>query len=181
MELHTRRLRLQPLSLRDRDDIYALSRLPEVMRYTSMPALSLEESDAFLARYLDGMRAGSIASWTVHVHGSGFAGQASVFGIDTRNHCGEVGYVLMPQAWGKGYGSEVVAALVRYGFDYRRLARLNAEIDPANGASARVLEKHGFVREGFRRATLYKENRFHDACLYGIVNERRIAELSAVE
>lgn len=177
-ELHTRRLRLMPLSPRDADDMYALGSLPEVMRYTSMPPQTREESDAFLERWLAGMREGSIASWIARERGGDFVGHASVFGIDAKNHCGEIGYVLMPQAWGKGYGSEVVATLIRYGFHYRKLARLNADVDPANRASIRVLEKHGFSREGVRCATLYKENRFYDSFLYGLVNERRIAELT---
>ncbi len=181
-ELHTRRLRLLPLSPRDADDMYALMRLPEVMRYTSMPPQTREGSDAFLEkRWLAGMRAGHIASWTVRAPDGKFLGHASVFGIDEKNHSAEIGYVLMPHAWGQGHAGETVAALVRYGFDYRGLARLNADVDPANRASARVLEKHGFVREGFRRAGGYKEGAFYDCVLYGLLNERRINELAQVK
>lgn len=177
IELHTRRLRLRPLTDRDGDDIHALSRLPDVMRYTSMPPQTRGASDAFLAMWLSNMRAGSVVSWTVRTPGDVFLGQASIFDIEDRKCSGEIGYLLMPEAWGKGYASEVVAALIRYGFHYRKLARLNADVDPANRASARVLEKHGFVREGARRATGYKEGAFYDSVLYGLVNERRIAEL----
>ena len=178
VELHGQHVQLLPLSHRDADDIFALSRLPEVMRYTSMPPQTRESSDAFLTRWLAGMHEGRIASWTIRDKKNAFLGQASIFDINATHHSGEIGYLLMPDAWGKGYASDVVATLVRYGFHYRHLARLNADVDPANRGSIRVLEKHGFVREGARRASGYKEGAFYDSILYGLLNEQRIRELT---
>jgi ribosomal-protein-alanine N-acetyltransferase len=66
--------------------------------------------------------------------------------IDEREEV-EVVYVLAKDAWGKGYATEVAAALVEFGFR-RGLPRVVALIDPGNAASGRVASKIGMVREG---------------------------------
>ncbi|HEX7047242.1 MAG TPA: GNAT family N-acetyltransferase [Gammaproteobacteria bacterium] len=180
-ELQTQRLLLQPLSSQDADGIFALQRHPDVVRYTSFPPSTRNESDALLAQWLAEMHEGGRLSWAVRERSGNFIGLALVFRIDEKNHCGEIGYILLPNAWGKGFASEIAGALIRYGFDDRKFARLNAVVHPDNHASIRVLEKHGFAREGLRRASLYKEGAFQDSVLFGLLNEQRINELSRVE
>jgi len=58
----------------------------------------------------------------------------------------ELAYGIRRDRWGRGYASEAAQACVRHGFDELGLARIVADVDPANHASARVLEKCGFVR-----------------------------------
>jgi RimJ/RimL family protein N-acetyltransferase len=58
----------------------------------------------------------------------------------------ELSYGFRRDRWGRGYASEAARAVVRYGFQTMRVARIVADVDPANPASARVLEKCGFVR-----------------------------------
>ncbi|OAA42608.1 acetyltransferase [Metarhizium rileyi] len=68
-----------------------------------------------------------------------------------------LGYFLTPWAWGKGYGTEAVAAAVRWAFEtWPRLLRIDGEAYSSNPASVRVLEKCGFVREGVRREAAEK-------------------------
>ena len=59
----------------------------------------------------------------------------------------EVGYVFAPSAWGQGYATEAVAALVTFA---GRMAPLSlfAHVHPDNTASIRVLEKCGFAYQG---------------------------------
>ena len=62
----------------------------------------------------------------------------------------QVGYVLAPQHWGKGYATEMCVALVRYGFERLGLPRIVAITDLPNLASQRVLLKAGLRRAGER-------------------------------
>jgi RimJ/RimL family protein N-acetyltransferase len=55
----------------------------------------------------------------------------------------EIIYAFEPKFWGKGYGSEVVPAILDYGFEHFQLAEIIATIDPENQASARILLKSG--------------------------------------
>jgi len=59
----------------------------------------------------------------------------------------ELAYGLRRDRWGRGYATEAAQACVRYGFDELGLERIVADVDPANVASVRVLEKCGFVAE----------------------------------
>lgn len=60
----------------------------------------------------------------------------------------ELSYGVRRDRWGHGYATEAARAAVRYGFETMRVARIVADVDPANPASSRVLEKCGFVRVG---------------------------------
>jgi RimJ/RimL family protein N-acetyltransferase len=64
---------------------------------------------------------------------------------DTTFGAWELSYGFRRDRWGRGYASETAEAVVRYGFATMRLARIVADVDPANRASSRVLEKCGFV------------------------------------
>lgn len=57
----------------------------------------------------------------------------------------EVGYMLLPAYWGKGYGTEISDCLIQYARTHQELHTLMAVIDPANAASKRILEKAGFT------------------------------------
>jgi len=59
----------------------------------------------------------------------------------------EIGYSLHPAYWGRGLGTEIAAACVRYGFDEVRLPSLVALTLPHNARSRHVLEKVGMVYE----------------------------------
>ena len=59
-----------------------------------------------------------------------------------------LGYVLAPEAWGKGYASEAVAAMVDAAFALTSCVEINASVRVENPASRRVLEKAGFVWVG---------------------------------
>ena len=58
----------------------------------------------------------------------------------------ELAYGFRRDRWGRGYASEAAAACVRHGFEKLGVHRIVADIDPANAASLRVLEKLGFQR-----------------------------------
>ena len=72
-------------------------------------------------------------------------GDASLH-YDTTFGAWELSYGFRRDRWGRGYASEAAQACVRHGFETMRVARIVADVDPANPASRRVLEKCGFVR-----------------------------------
>jgi ribosomal-protein-alanine N-acetyltransferase len=60
----------------------------------------------------------------------------------------EIGYGLNPEAWGQGYATEAVRALVTALLARPGVQRVTAQTATTNPASARVLEKLGFRRVG---------------------------------
>lgn len=60
------------------------------------------------------------------------------------NENAEIGYILLPEFWGKGFASEIAEHLVEIGINNTKIKSLYAIIDPENGASKRILEKCNF-------------------------------------
>jgi RimJ/RimL family protein N-acetyltransferase len=85
---------------------------------------------------------------------------------DVLRGCGELGYWLGEEHWGRGLATEAVRAVVPYAFEKLELRRLQALAYAANVASARVLEKAGFQLEGTLRRQVVKDGRVMDALLY---------------
>ena len=83
-----------------------------------------------------------------------------------------LGYCLAEAAWGRGYATEAARALLQWAFDTLDLNRVQAETDTRNAASARVLEKLGFVREGTLREDCVVNGEVSDSWVYGLLRRQ---------
>jgi len=81
-----------------------------------------------------------------------------------------VGYSLDEVHNGKGYATEALGLIVKFGFEELKLHRIEAGVMPRNVASQRVLEKCGFVREGLARKNVNINGKWEDHYSYGIIN-----------
>ena len=68
-----------------------------------------------------------------------------------------------------GYANEAVAALLDWGFEHLELNRVEADIDPRNTPSARLLERLGFLREGHLRERWIVDGEICDSWIYGLL------------
>jgi RimJ/RimL family protein N-acetyltransferase len=80
-----------------------------------------------------------------------------------------LGYCFGDAAWGHGYATEAARVLLRWAFETLDLNRVQAETDTRNVASARVLEKLGFVREGTLREDCVVNGEVSDSWVYGLI------------
>jgi [ribosomal protein S5]-alanine N-acetyltransferase len=87
-------------------------------------------------------------------------------GQDVHRQTAGWGYWLGEKFWGRGIMSEVVAAFMDFCFDNFPLRRIYAEAYANNPASARVLEKAGFVFEGRLKNNVIKDGKLLDSLLY---------------
>ena len=83
----------------------------------------------------------------------------------------EIGYSLVPEERGKGYGTEAVRIMADYLFLSKNVMRIQACTDTRNLASQKVLEKAGFKKEGTMRKYLFIRGEWRDAIMYSIVRE----------
>jgi len=105
----------------------------------------------------------------VDLAGGGLAGVASLWGIDNHNRFAHLGMGLLPDARGKGYGTDVVAVLCYYGFVVRGLHRLQIETLSDNTPMIRAAERNGFLREGVLRSAAWVLGEFLDEVLLGLL------------
>ncbi|MFH0868271.1 MAG: GNAT family protein [Candidatus Woesearchaeota archaeon] len=89
--------------------------------------------------------------------------------LNIENHKAEIGYWLGKKYWGKGIVTEAVKLVTNFGFKKLHLKRIYATVFLKNKASARVLEKNGYKREGIMRKFHLKDGKFLDAILYAKV------------
>lgn len=149
-ELNTRRLLLRPLRPDDAPDMFAIYSDAETMKYwSSTPIRQLEEAARMVSDDLQLQLGGTAAFWAIVLPRTGrVIGKFTLFYINRDNDRAEIGYTLNRQFWRKGYGAEVLAAMLDVSFNHFDLHRLEADIDPDNVASLALLRKFGFREEG---------------------------------
>jgi len=83
-----------------------------------------------------------------------------------------LGYWMGADHAGHGHMTRAVGMAMRFAFDKLHLKRMHAACLPHNAASRRVLEKNGFVEEGFAEKYLQIDGRWQDHVLFGLTDER---------
>lgn len=79
-----------------------------------------------------------------------------------------IGYYFKPATWGRGLATDAVATLTEHLFAKPAIVRVWANVMEPNRASARVLEKAGYVHEAtIRSALLDRDGARHDELIYG--------------
>jgi len=117
----------------------------------------------------DDKNQGIVQFSVVELEGGTLVGTATLWGIDHHNRSAHIGLGLLPSSRGKGYGTDVVAALCHYGFVVRGLQRLQIETLSDNAAMLRAAERNGFAREGVLRSSAWVMGEFLDEVLLGLL------------
>lgn len=169
--LSTSRLRLRPFDHADADDLFALQGDAYVLRYWDEPPWSEPaRAERFLASCRQMAREGTGARLAVdRLSDQRFIGWCSLSRWDPDNRSASLGYCYAAAAWGHGYATEAAGELLRWAFDVLDLNRVQAETDTRNIASARVLEKLGFMREGTLREDCVVNGEVSDSWIYGLI------------
>jgi RimJ/RimL family protein N-acetyltransferase len=144
-ELVTHRLRVRPFEVADRDALVALFADPMVARYVddggaldeATAALWIIRSRENLARYGYGTGAVIEGSSGVLIGWAGFA--------RPEGSAEEIIYGMARDSWSRGYGRELLDALVGFARDHR-IDPVKATVHPENHASVHLLRSAGFRR-----------------------------------
>ena len=110
-----------------------------------------------------------IVNFAIVVDGEAVGGTGIELGADVFHRSAEIGYWLGEPFWGRGIATEVLRALTDYAWATFDIIRLEAGVFSWNPASARVLEKNGYVLEGRARLGIVKDGRIGDRLLYALV------------
>lgn len=150
MEVETARLALRPPRLADVPTLFAFLGDPKAMRWTQVDQ-SLRACRRRIVAHEHRRRIDGYAPWTVIAKADQrIIGWGGLYRDPFEPGWGpEVGYFFRPDAWGRGYASELVAVCTTLADRVLRLPELRGFAHPENIASRRVLEKAGFtfVRE----------------------------------
>lgn len=143
--MNSERLNFNHYSEADFDDYFTLVGNAEVMKMvTGRPHLAHEAHERLTTMLKINQEFPKIGHYKVSLSlCGGFVGHCKV--VMTERNEAELGYLLLPEHWGKGYGSEIAKTLVNLAKQVDEIHALIAIIDPENKASQRILEKQGFL------------------------------------
>jgi ribosomal-protein-alanine N-acetyltransferase len=168
-----RHIRLRPLRASDVDALYALHGDPQVMRYWSTTAWTSTDDAIEHLRRSGEAYAGGALPWAIAMAESDeLIGDVSVFNISQAHRRAELGYSLAAGHWGRGLAVEAVRLALAYGFDTLKLERFEADTDPRNAPSRRMLEKLGFELEGTMRRRWFVGGEWCDSSWYGLLRDQ---------
>lgn len=171
--LETERLFLRRVDVKDVNEIIVLRSNPETMKYIPKPLVkTIEDALEHIAMMDAKIENNEGINWAITQKGNPkLIGVIGHYRIKPEHYRAEIGYMLLPEFSGKGIISEAVKEVVKYGFKGMQLHSIEAVIAPENYASAKVLEKNGFIKEAHLKENQFYEGRFLDTVIYSILNK----------
>jgi len=169
--LEAPRVRLRWLTAADVEALFDVFSDRVMMRYWSSPALTEHaEAEALLARIHQQFAEKFGFQWGIERKDDGrILGTCTLFHLDTRNMRAELGYCLASAYWKKGYMCEALTVLIDHAFGAMTLRRLEADVDPRNENSMRILAKLGFSQEGLLRERWNVNGEIQDTAFLGLL------------
>jgi RimJ/RimL family protein N-acetyltransferase len=171
--LTTERLVLEDMNEKDLAFMQQLARDPRVMRYVLIWLENDEQVAGFVRHAIDAaqqLKDRRDYLLAIRIPGTGaFAGFVMLEIDPEATGTAEVGYILLPEYWKCGYASEILRALLSFGFGELALHRVYGKCDELNLASAHVLEKGGLVYEGTLREHVWLRDHWRSTRYYGML------------
>ena len=166
--IETKRLILRKFTLEDAKEVQSLRSDERVMNHMdSKKHLSIEQSEEFIKENFKTYALEKGIFWAITEKNSGvFIGDFAYWRIDHKNYRAEIGYTLKPDYWGKGYMKETMDAALKFGFKELNLHSFEANINPENNNSRKILDRTGFKKEAYFRENYYYDGRFLDSEIY---------------
>ncbi|MDR3387307.1 MAG: GNAT family protein [Rudaea sp.] len=164
-------IRLRPMTVSDVPRLFAQFSDPKVMRYWSRtPLMRMEDARELFEEIDRGVRAGQFLQWTIAMCSDDLMiGSCALFAQNAAHHRAEIGFALSSAHWGHGYAQEAVRLALDHAFGTLELHRIEADVDPHNAASLRLLERLGFVREGLLRERWHVGGEIQDSAIYALL------------
>lgn len=170
--LTTARLQLRQLTAADAPAIFAMRSDPRVMQYIPrLLAGSLADAVAHIDVVNELVHQNQALNWGIVLRDAPAAvlGTIGYYRLQPENYRAEIGYLLHPAHQGQGLMQEAVTTVLNFGFQVLGLHSVEGVIDPRNGPSARVLERAGFVQEGYFRENAFWDGHFIDTAIYSLL------------
>ncbi|HEY5587047.1 MAG TPA: GNAT family protein [Ruminiclostridium sp.] len=176
MELLSERLKYRYFTKQDFSLFYSVFSNEQVMRYAWIDKFNSEEEsipffESFLNKedMLNKHNSYEFAIFSYEDHC--FIGFANIE-IHSQNPfggCGEIGYFLLPDYWGKGYATEIANTLIEVGFTKLELHKMCARCNSNNLKSEAIMKKTTMTKEGELRKVRLKNGLWDDEKHYGIL------------
>ena len=170
--LETERLLLRKFKIEDAPEFFRQRTNDEVWKYIDKPKTqNVEEALELIKKILAAFENNEGIAWVMELKESKKnIGNISFWRIEKENHRAEIGYLLVPEYWGKGIMKEAIDAVVDYGFKKIKIHSIEANVNPLNKASIKLLNKAGFTQEGYFKENYFFNGKFYDSVIFSLLN-----------
>lgn len=171
LPLHSARLVYRPLTMGDLEEHCRLFGDPQVVRYLYDEVMDRAAAREHLQRRLPARLPGEGEWMNLAIEREGhYVGEVGIGQASAAHRQWEIGYVVLPDAWGEGIGTEAALMMTRLAFA-SGAHRVSGRIDARNEGSARVLERIGMRREAHLRENEFVKGEWVDEVIYAITED----------
>jgi RimJ/RimL family protein N-acetyltransferase len=169
--LETERLLVRPVVESDLQDLMGVNGDPEVTKFLPYATWSsISDATSWLSRMQALVVAGTGMQLVIEDRAKQVVvGTVLLFKLDEPSARIELGYVLGRENWGQGFMREALSCVISHCFCVAGLRRIEAEVNPDNSASNKLLTSLGFTLEGCARKRWVAKGVAYDTNLYGLL------------
>ena len=176
--IYTPRLILREITLMDEAAVFAIFSDAAVTRYYDVKTMkSVTEAKKLIKWWNKRIATQQALRWGVALTEDGpLIGTCGFSELNLDKRLGEIGCDLAQSYWGRGFMTEALREVLRFGFEQLNLNRIETWIMVENAASIRVIEKIGMRREGTLREREYWNDKFNDVEMFALLKREWPAE-----
>lgn len=169
--LQTERLVLRKIEISDAPQLFLLRSNTGVMEYLDRPmAQHINDAVDLIHKITDSLKTNDGITWAITLKNDpGLIGTIGYWRIIKDHFRAEIGYMLDLAYQRKGFMQEAMRTVLDFGFSEMKLHSVEANVNPANAASARLLERIGFTKEAYFKENYFYNNRFLDSAIYSLL------------
>lgn len=155
----------------DLDALWTVFSDAETLRYWSHEPFTTRDQAAGYLAGIDRVRAeGTLFQWAIADRDTdAFLGTVTLYAWDRPHRRAELGFILGRAHWGRGLASDAVRTVLAFAFSEMGLHRVEADVDPENGASLGLLARLGFREEGRLAERWFTFGTWKDSVLLGLL------------
>lgn len=172
-DLTTPRLLLRRITAADRTDYFRLFSDPRVARYMNWePHSHIRQTDAALEKLMGRYSCGRYYRWGIALpEDNRLIGIIELLHFSEEENTCSFAYMLLPECWGKGYGTEALSAAFGFAFSEMRMEAVITEYMAPNLASGAAMKKAGMEQLKTIPAAFKKNGEVYDGILCRITRE----------
>ena len=169
--IYTERLKLRKLKSDDAVEIFRIRSNIEAMRYMDRDKHeSIKDSEALLEIDRAAYTSQTGINWGITEKNSdSLLGYVGFWRIFAEHFRAEVGYALNVEHWNKGIMSEALNAIIKFGFEKMNLHSIEANLNPDNTQSIKLLKRLGFKQEAYFRENYHFNGKFIDSVIFSLL------------
>ena len=173
-EIKTQRLLLRRMTAADAPEVLKMRSNETVMQFIDRPLTkTIYDAEAWIQLVNDALESNKGINWaiTLRTQPDKQIGTIGFWRIIKEHYRAEIGYMLNPTHWRTGIMKEALLAVHDFGFKQMKLHSIEAHINPANVASAAILQSAGYVREAYFREDYFFKGTFLDTAIYSLLEK----------